>query len=135
MGTLEYDWKFPDGNTFYWEGIRPTPNVPKLIHGNPVSNNTLIIEPTRANAQFKILTDFEVKNSLSPDAIPQLTDAQKKNLQSANKYLNNLGNSSIVYSPGVPFNRVITNLPAISSIFIRSNLSVDNNENIIKKTH
>ena len=70
---------------------------------------------------------------MSPDAIPQLTDSQKKNLQSANKFLQNLGDSSPVYNPNGGFQRVLSNIPAIQSIFIRSNLSVDNDENIIKK--
>ena len=70
---------------------------------------------------------------MSPDAIPQLTTAQKKNLQSANKFLQNLGDSSPVYYPASSFQRVLRNIPAIQSIFIRSNLSVDNDENIIKK--
>ena len=49
--------------------------------------NNLNINPTQGNAEFKILTDFEAKNAVSPDAVPQLTAAQKKNLQSANKFL------------------------------------------------
>ena len=131
--SSSYDSKLPDDPSIYWEGILPTPNITQFIDVTLFNNDNLIIEPTQGNAQFKILTDFEAKNAVSPDAIPQLTTAQKKNLQSANKFLQNLGDSSPVYYPAASFQRVLRNIPAIQSIFIRSNLSVDNDENIIKK--
>ena len=119
-----YDWKLPDDSTIVWEGIHPNAqNLTELVTASE-STGTLTIEPAQASAQFKILTDFEVRhgaNALS-------------NLQSLNKYIQNLGSSGSVYSQGTPFERdVDVNLPAFNSIFIRSNLNVDNSENIIKK--
>ena len=119
-----YDWKLPDDSAIVWEGIHPNAqNLTELVTASE-STGTLTIEPAQASAQFKILTDFEVRhgaNALS-------------NLQSLNKYIQNLGSSGSVYSLGTPFERdVDVNLPAFNSIFIRSNLNVDNSENIIKK--
>ena len=119
-----YNWKLPDDSTIVWEGIYPNAqNLTELVTASE-STGTLSIEPAQASAQFKILTDFEVRhgaNALS-------------NLQSLNKYIQNLGSSGSVYSLGTPFERdVDVNLPAFNSIFIRSNLNVDNSENIIKK--
>ena len=45
-----------------------------------------------------------------------------------------MGSSSPIYSLSSPFEREVNvNRPAFDSIFIRSNLNVDNSENIIKK--
>ena len=109
-------------------GVHPmTPNVLQLITAVAPSG-VLIIEPTHSNANFQIMTDFQLRNySHAPDSV-------KKNLMSANKYIKNLGNSSNVYSLGTPFEaEVDVSIPAFDSIFIRSSLSVDNAENIIKK--
>ena len=78
-----YDWKLPDDSTIVWEGIHPNAqNLTELVTASE-STGTLTIEPAQASAQFKILTDFEVRhgaNALS-------------NLQSLNKYIQ----KSIIY--------------------------------------
>ena len=124
-----YNWKLPDDSTIVWEGIYPnTQNLTQLVTASE-STGTLSIEPAQASAQLKILTDFEVRHGSNT-----LSNNEKKNLQSLNKYIQNLGSSGPVYSLGTPFQRnVDVNLPAFESIFIRSNLNVNNSENIIKK--
>ena len=123
-----YNWKLPDDSTIVWEGIYPnTQNLTQLVTASE-STGTLTIEPAQASAQFKILTDFEVRHGANT-----LSNNEKKNLQSLNKYIQNLS-SGPVYSLGPPFERdVDVNLPAFDSIFVRSNLNVNNSENIIKK--
>ena len=57
-----YDWKLPDDSTIVWEGIYPnTQNLTQLVTASE-STGTLTIEPAQASAQFKILTDFEVRH-------------------------------------------------------------------------
>ena len=128
VGTTLYDWKLPDNSTIAWYGIYPnTQNITQLFTAVAPSG-ILSIEPTQSNAQFQILTDFQLKHdSSTPEDV-------KKNLKSANKYIRNLGNSSSMYSYGVPYEKEVdVSIPAFDSIFIRSSLSVDNSENIIKK--
>ena len=57
-----YDWKLPDDSTIVWEGIHPNAqNLTELVTASE-STGTLTIEPAQASAQFKILTDFEVRH-------------------------------------------------------------------------
>ena len=127
--SSSYDWKLPDDTTIFWEGIHPnTQNITQLISASETAG-TLTIAPVQASGQLKILTDFELKHGSN-----SLSNNERNNLQSANKYIQNLGSSGPVYSLGSPFERdVDVNLPAFDSIFIRSNLNVNNSENIIKK--
>ena len=61
-------------------------------------------------------------------------DDVKTNLRSANKYIKNLGNASNVYAFGSALTKTIdVTLPAIDAIFLRSTLSVDNDDGVIKK--
>ena len=124
-----YDWKLSEDSTIFWEGIHPNAqNLTQLVTASE-SSGTLTVAPVQATGQLKILTDFELKHGTNP-----LSDNEKRNLKSANKYILNLGSSSPIYSLSSPFQREVdVNRPAFDSIFIRSNLNVDNGENIIKK--
>ena len=94
----------------------------------------LTITPINPQDEFIIYTDFDLRNDYQGVDVAANFGANKSNLQSANKYIQNLGNSSSVYTVASPFQKEINvNLPALDSIFIRSNLNVNNSENIIKK--
>ena len=101
-------------STFAFVGSYPAPS--SLVNATS-AGDVLTITPINPQDEFIIYTDFDLRNDYQGVDVAANFGANKSNLQSANKYIQNLGNSSSVYTVASPFQREINvNLPAFNSI-------------------
>ena len=84
--TIPHDW-IPPSN-FYWQGIYPVPGsspAPAVVCSQVFPQ--LTIAPGQANGFFKLLTDFDLKQTAEGN--PGAETITRTNLQSANAFLVN----------------------------------------------
>ena len=99
--------------TFAFVGSYPAPS--SLVNATS-AGDVLTITAINPQDEFIIYTDFDLRNGYQGVDVAANFGANKFNLQSANKFVQNLGNSS-VYTVASPFQREINvNRPAFDSI-------------------
>ena len=113
---IPHDW-IPPSN-FYWQGIYPVPGsspAPAVVCSQVFP--PLTIAPGQANGFFKLLTDFDLKQTAEGN--PGAETITKTNLQSANAIISNTTDNSSVYINTTPFNQQL-NLQPVRNVYIHN---------------
>ena len=124
-GGVFHNWR-PPAN-FYWEGIYPVPgSAPSAAVIASLSFPQLTLAPGQANGFFKLLTDFDLKQTAEGN--PGAETITRTNLQSANAFLQNTMLHSNQYTQASPFRRPDTahlNYSPIRTLFLKSNIALE----------